>query len=1177
MSDFQLAHPALAHLVWPWLAFAFVIALLERRRASSLDALVGASLRARLVEQPAAWRRTARMALLAVAGLAMIAALARPQWGVRHVAAPRVGAEIMIALDVSRSMLADDAKPSRLERAKAEIVDLLSYLEDDHVGLIAFAGRASVLSPMTPDKSFLRLVLDGVGPQSAGRGGTQLAEPIRRAIAGMGDAGPAQRALLLITDGEDHDSFALDAAKQAAAAGIKIIAIGFGDEAGSEISITDPKTGARTRLLDANGAPVVSRLNGDLLREIALATDGAYVPAGTGVLDLAAIYEAHIAKLTRGQLDERGKTIRDELYPWCVLLALLALVASVGVQTGAARSAALGITLLVGLGIASPEAARAQTSDEDAALAAATAEPAEEPEARADVPANAPVESPRERYNRAVALLDAGDFAAAAPLLRDARRDATDDPELRHAAAYDLGIAAAARAEAVEASAPKDALEALHEAADWFREASAQRPDDDDARHNLEVALRKALILADYLAKQSERGLESELDALVAAQREQVAGTALLLESASREDALAPPEILRTAYRDAATAQRTGLADAGALGERIARERDAIASRTDEERTPADDVRRAQLDAVLAHLDAAIERMGQARQQLRRAQAERAYRRSSAALAALARARDQLRGPVEQLDALLGELAPLAQKTAALAAHAERSASEPNAADLPAFLTPESLAEDATHVAERASELAARFELARSSEPAKSLPNEGDTTAADPNAELIAALAAAVPDVAEAARALDSVPAAIASERHGEALASEARAADELRKARERFLGLREQIEVAYAEQARIADTLGGEASPEEREALLAPLRELQQRNRARAARLEQEIARASEALAAEAESARAATPDPNAQPPARTPEELEAERARLARASELARDASNSMDAAAAALARTENAFEASRPATGAARESLSQLRALFFSIVEHVRETARVQQALADRTQDAAALAVAESAPPDPSATPASPPAARGEQTSARAAELEQEQRALAARAGEIGDALAAQSETAAAQPAADSDAQPGDGAADEAKRLRLAGERVVAAQLAMNEAARALADETSPLAPAQQEQAVALEELARALELLEPPQQPNEQQRPPQDQPSDDSQESSPDASDSEPSQPEPQPGDDERDAASDDRGQDPAQMLQGVRDREAERRRDLERRRGTARPAPVDKDW
>ena len=111
--------------------------------------------------------------------------------------------------------------------------------------------------------------------------------------------------------------------------GIKIIAIGFGDEGGSPIFVRNPESGAREQVRDEDGRPVISRLNGDLLRELALATDGAYVPAGTGVLDLASIYDAHIAGLTRGEIDERGRTIRDEAYQLFVAIALVALVAAV--------------------------------------------------------------------------------------------------------------------------------------------------------------------------------------------------------------------------------------------------------------------------------------------------------------------------------------------------------------------------------------------------------------------------------------------------------------------------------------------------------------------------------------------------------------------------------------------------------------------------------------------------------------------------------------------------------------------------------------------------------------------------------------------------------------------------------------------------------------------------------
>ena len=131
-------------------------------------------------------------------------------------------------------------------------------------------------------------------------------------------------------------------------------------------------------------------------------------------------------------------------------------------------------------------------------------------------------ETPREQFNRATATLANREPASAEPLLLESRQRATDDTELRYATAYNLGIAAVERAEAIEPAQPQEALEALYEAADWFRTASAQHPDDPDSRHNLDVALRKALILADFLAKQSERGLAEELDALLGAQRARV-------------------------------------------------------------------------------------------------------------------------------------------------------------------------------------------------------------------------------------------------------------------------------------------------------------------------------------------------------------------------------------------------------------------------------------------------------------------------------------------------------------------------------------------------------------------------------------------------------------------------------------------------------------------------------
>ena len=312
MSGIQFAQPEWAYALWAVVAVAITLTALEFRGGRHLDRFVKPGMQSRLVRQRSTGRRFSSLALLILALSAIVIALMRPQWGIEFIKTPQVGAEIMIALDVSRSMLAEDVAPNRLERAKAEIRDLLPYLDGDQVGLIAFAGRASVLSPLTPDFGFLRLVLDNVRVGSVSKGGTRLEEPIRKATEGFGSTGDLSRVLLFFTDGEDHDSFPLDAARQAAERGIRIVIIGFGDEAGSEMWVTDPLSGARTRILDADGRPAISRLDGDLLRELALTTEGAYVPAGTGVLDLQSIFEAHLRPLMRGEGESAGF---DERHP----------------------------------------------------------------------------------------------------------------------------------------------------------------------------------------------------------------------------------------------------------------------------------------------------------------------------------------------------------------------------------------------------------------------------------------------------------------------------------------------------------------------------------------------------------------------------------------------------------------------------------------------------------------------------------------------------------------------------------------------------------------------------------------------------------------------------------------------------------------------------------------------
>ena len=955
-APLQFAHPELVGLLWGWLAIVIVLVLLERRRGDALDRLVGPSLRDRLVDRPSRWRRWARLALIAISGFAMGLALMQPQWGVHYVATPRVGAEIMIALDVSRSMLADDAKPSRLESAKAEVSDLLSYLKDDYVGLIVFAGKATMLSPMTPDKNYLRLALESAGPQSVSRGGTKLAEPILRTVAGMGKPGPAQRALILITDGEDHDSFALDAAKEAAAAGIKIIAIGFGDEAGSEIYVRDPKTGARTLLRDHEGRPVVSRLDGKLLRDIALATDGAFVPAGTGVLDLKSIYDAHIARLTRGQLDERGRSIRDEVYQAPLVVAIVCLVASALVASGRRRSgpgvAGLGAALILAMlpapsvqaKVEAPPSATAQALQEtdasdaspapEASNAPAASEPGDTTGPGTPASPETPRESPRERFNRGNAMLEKGDADGAAALLRDARRDAADDPELRYAATYNLGMASVARAEKLRAEKPQEALEALHEAADWFREAAAARPDELDPRHNLDVTLRRALILSDEIAQHDERKIEDELDSLIAHQREQVATSGALFEDVARTGELEAADKLREAFRGAATAQRLVLTDANTLADRVAREHETLLGKSDDQRTPEDALRLVQLDGVLTHLDSAIDRMGQTRRQLRQRRAERAYRRGSSALGDLKRARDQLRNPVEQIGVLLGEVGGLARSTSAVAKSGLMGAASPGADEaadptlpapaapstphLPLALDRESLGDDAAGIEARVQELASRFENAAqqaakagAAAPAPAAANGGEDAVDPEQAEAMRkALEAATPLVKQAAGAMGETKEAIEKTRLDLALHSESEAGESLAAAQEQFFDLRQLLDATYADEVRIS-TIAGSKKPEvvegrdEYQELLA---RLQTKNAERALRLDDLLARERkqriEQLEAEAAKAGSAPKDEASDPVAAERKRFDLATERLALAS--------------GAMAETSDAF--AKPGKGGA-----------------------------------------------------------------------------------------------------------------------------------------------------------------------------------------------------------------------------------------------------------------
>src|ERR1043165_4312397 len=282
MIDWTFVYPGRIHLVWIALAITALFVVLERRGGAALAAFLSPVMQRRLTAQATLGRVLVKLGLVLLAMLAAIGALMRPQGRgeTETVTASHHAADVMFLLDTSRSMLAEDTAPNRLPPAKAEIGQLVDRLEGHRVGMIAFAGRAAPVCPLTPDHSFFRTVLSTVDTRSAGRGGTRIGEAIKAALRAF-PAGPGAKLIVLITDGDDQDPYSEEAAKAARDAGVKVVAVGLGSEQGSQITITKPETGAKETLMH-DGAPVISKLNGEQLRKIALVTEGVYIPAEIG-------------------------------------------------------------------------------------------------------------------------------------------------------------------------------------------------------------------------------------------------------------------------------------------------------------------------------------------------------------------------------------------------------------------------------------------------------------------------------------------------------------------------------------------------------------------------------------------------------------------------------------------------------------------------------------------------------------------------------------------------------------------------------------------------------------------------------------------------------------------------------------------------------------------------------
>lgn len=311
------------HMVWLAPAVMALSVLAIARREAAVRLFIDAGLIPMLNAQAGRARLVVK-AMLCAAALGLIAvALARPQWNPRPREVMRKGRDVCFLIDVSRSMLAEDLAPTRLERAKLWVRDVLTQASGDRVALVAFAGAPVVKCPLTHDYGFMRSALTDLSPESVTLGGTAIGDAVRIAIDEVFDpSDPRFKDIILITDGEDHESFPVEAAKAAGAAGIRIIAIGIGDEAGSPIPVTDAR-GQRTFLKDSSGQTVLSKLGSQTLRDMALASsDGVYLHVATGDIELDKVYATLVRKAEQKEMEASHSVIYDEQFQMFLAAAL---------------------------------------------------------------------------------------------------------------------------------------------------------------------------------------------------------------------------------------------------------------------------------------------------------------------------------------------------------------------------------------------------------------------------------------------------------------------------------------------------------------------------------------------------------------------------------------------------------------------------------------------------------------------------------------------------------------------------------------------------------------------------------------------------------------------------------------------------------------------------------------
>ena len=501
-----------AHSIWllAGVAACGILALsfyhFQKKSTAALHKFASGHLLEKLTQGVSPKKRMIKRVILVLAVAAIFVALARPQMGFQWKEVKRKGIDILIAVDTSKSMLAEDVKPNRLERSKFGIMDFVSKLEGDRVGLLPFAGTAFLMCPLTLDYDAFRNSLEALDTEIIPQGGTDLASAIDEAEAAFSNDAN-HKILVLVTDGEDLEGEALSAATEAKNRGLTIFTVGVGTPSGELIPLmSGGKNGAFVK--DEKGQPVKSRLDETMLQKIAETTGGRYEPLGQQAEGLEAIYREKLSLVPKQDLAERMQRVPIERFQWPLMLALILLMAEFAISdrkrnrenfpviktayrripkvaraAGATSLAVLLLLIIVFLGYrgahASPGSAEAayKAGNFDLAVEGYRSEAEEAPE------------DPQLQFNLGTAAYKGKQYPEA---LKSFERSLNvQDINLQNQSYYNMGNTLYRQGEGAEKQKPQETIKNWQASIQAYENALKLKPEDQDAKFNRDFVKKR--------------------------------------------------------------------------------------------------------------------------------------------------------------------------------------------------------------------------------------------------------------------------------------------------------------------------------------------------------------------------------------------------------------------------------------------------------------------------------------------------------------------------------------------------------------------------------------------------------------------------------------------------------------------------------------------------------------